>query len=726
MKNKIIVFIFLISANLLRAQETYVFPIDSVPSSGIELKDFWKFHAGDDSLWANYNFDDSSWDTINTENLDSTNFKGIGWFRLHLIFDSSLISQPLSIGILQASASEIYVNGKKLITFGKVNSDASKEERNYPNLLPVALNIIPDKEYVLAIRYSNHKVGFNRNSDYGKGFMVFIFPANEQIMSNHKYNVGIITISSIFFSGFIIALGIAHLFIFFFYRANKSNLYYFFFATFLSLYSLSPFFQSSVSNASFYDGFDNLESVLFPIFLLTLIILLHSIFYERFQKILLFITIFSSVTFIFLCLFFQWKFTNILFISSFILSIIEVLRVLIIALIKKKEGSLVIGTGCSIFILIIAGILLYRLFTQNGDFSDPLFFLLLYFGVLSIPVCMSLYLAKQFATTNLSLTKKLVEVETLSAKNMEQEKEKQKILETQKETLEIQVSERTLEIVEQKKVIEEKNRDITDSIDYAKTIQEAILPSKELKQQLFKDSFILFKPKDIVSGDFYWFAEKDGKKLIAACDCTGHGVPGALMSMIGNNILNQIVNEKAITSPAEILNNLHKEMRKTLKQEEQDETKDGMDIALITFNTETEIEFAGAQRPLWIIRKIDNGELTMDNGANQQLINNNQQLTEIKGNKFGIGGMQLETERIFTNHKVSISKDDCIYIFSDGYADQFSDINKKLMTSRFKELLISIQQKSMSKQEVFLNDFIENWRGKRIQIDDILVIGIRI
>jgi serine phosphatase RsbU (regulator of sigma subunit) len=348
---------------------------------------------------------------------------------------------------------------------------------------------------------------------------------------------------------------------------------------------------------------------------------------------------------------------------------------------------------------------------------------------------MSIHLARQFAQTNNNLEKKLVEVKSLSAKSIEQEKEKQKILETQKETLETQVKERTSEIVEQKKVIEEKNKDITDSISYAKTIQEAILPTKDLKNKLFPNSFILFKPKDIVSGDFFWFAEKNGKKIIAACDCTGHGVPGALMSMIGNNILHHIVNEKEITAPDEILNHLHREIRKTLNQAEQNETKDGMDIAILTFNSESEIEFAGAQRPLWIVNSLEiieikhslsNDQTTIEGEQIPPLPTPNSKLTEIKGDKFAIGGWQSETERKFTNHKISLDKGDCLYISSDGFADQFSDIDKKLMTSRFKELLLSIQLKSMGDQKNFLDDFIEKWRGKREQIDDILVIGIRV
>ncbi|MCE9538220.1 MAG: SpoIIE family protein phosphatase [Bacteroidetes bacterium] len=396
---------------------------------------------------------------------------------------------------------------------------------------------------------------------------------------------------------------------------------------------------------------------------------------------------------------------------------------------------MIIGIGVAIFILFVAAI---TLIPNDGNFSGYLPQVLFTFALMSIPVSMSLYLAKQFATTNKILKKKLHEVELLSKKTLEQEKEKQKILETQKETLEIQVKERTSEIVEQKKVIEEKNKDITDSINYAKTIQDAILPTQELKHHLFPDSFILFKPKDIVSGDFYWFAEKNGRKLIAACDCTGHGVPGALMSMIGNNILNQIVNEKGITSPDEILNHLNKEIRKTLKQEEQSESKDGMDISLITFISDTEIEFAGAQRPLWIIKEappnLPKGDEFL-HSKNQQgkLVNKDSSplgelgwasLTEIKGNKFAIGGPQSETEQKFKKNKISLKKGDCIYIFSDGYADQFSTSDEKLMTKRFKEVLINIQEKQMDAQKNFLEDFIEKWKGSNEQIDDIQHFGI--
>ena len=281
--------------------------------------------------------------------------------------------------------------------------------------------------------------------------------------------------------------------------------------------------------------------------------------------------------------------------------------------------------------------------------------------------------------------------------------------------------------------IELKNRDITDSINYSKRIQDAILPSLELKHKLFPASFILFKPKDIVSGDFYWFNhspsnslnEHGEKRIIACCDCTGHGVPGALMSMIGNNILNQIVNEKGITSPAEILNQLHKEVRKALKQEGKSATRDGMDIALVTFTSETEIVYAGAQRPLWIVRP----QPPIGEQAAHQTLSTDQNaiIEELKADKISIGGLQSETERKFTEHKISLNKGDTIYIFSDGFVDQFGGTEgKKFMTKNFKQLLLTIHSKPMTEQESIINRTLKEWKGNRDQIDDILIIGIRI
>ncbi|MCK6649353.1 MAG: SpoIIE family protein phosphatase [Bacteroidia bacterium] len=282
--------------------------------------------------------------------------------------------------------------------------------------------------------------------------------------------------------------------------------------------------------------------------------------------------------------------------------------------------------------------------------------------------------------------------------------------------LEKVVMDRTAEVVKQKEELLEKNtiievayNDIKSSINYAKRIQEAILPlNDEIKKQL-KDSFILFKPRDIVSGDFYWFSNHNGKKIMACVDCTGHGVPGAFMSMIGHTLLNEIVIEKNITKPASILDLLHVRVRQSLKQNlETAETRDGMDISICVFNEDGKtLEYAGANRNLIIVRS---GELI-----------------EIKADKQPIGGDQMEQDRIFTNHKIDVFTADTIYMTTDGYADQFGgDKGKKFMVKRFHQTLLSIQNESMEKQGQILGDTIEKWKGENEQVDDILVIGIKI
>ena len=274
-------------------------------------------------------------------------------------------------------------------------------------------------------------------------------------------------------------------------------------------------------------------------------------------------------------------------------------------------------------------------------------------------------------------------------------------IEREKKVLEGKVEERTAELAQ-------KNKDITASIQYAKRIQLAILPPVHQVKTHLPSSFILYKPKDIVSGDFYWFGEKNGKKIIAAVDCTGHGVPGAFMRMIGNNLLNQIIIEKGITEPGEILNALNLGVQNSLKQGSNEiETSDGMDVALCTIDTTTrEVKFAGAYRPMLIV--------------------SNGMLEKVEGNKFPIGGKQMDNERNFRSHTRIMQPGDTIYLFSDGYADQFGGPKgKKFMVKRMDELILGMQQMDMNGQEKMMDETIEGWRGTYQQVDDILVIGIR-
>lgn len=279
-----------------------------------------------------------------------------------------------------------------------------------------------------------------------------------------------------------------------------------------------------------------------------------------------------------------------------------------------------------------------------------------------------------------------------------------RITRKQKQIIEVQKT----EVEKSKHIIEEKNKDITDSINYAKRIQQAKLPRKEIIYSALPDSFVLFKPKDIVSGDFYFFHKNDKSIFIASADCTGHGVPGAFMSMIGSEKLDDALAHSADTS--EILRHLNKGIKNSLHQTDSDEsTRDGMDIALCSVDTDNcVVKYAGANRPLWIIR---NGQTAVE---------------EIKATKKAIGGFTEDSQH-FDTHVVQLQHGDTFYIFSDGYADTFGgQEEKKLTTKRFKEILLSIQYKSMQDQEAHLGDFIEDWKAGTEQVDDILVIGVRL
>jgi len=269
------------------------------------------------------------------------------------------------------------------------------------------------------------------------------------------------------------------------------------------------------------------------------------------------------------------------------------------------------------------------------------------------------------------------------------------------------LEEQNIEIKHQRDQIFQQKQEITDSIHYASRIQTAILPPETLLDNL-TDHFILYKPRDIVSGDYYWMTQKDNKTIVLAADCTGHGVPGAFMSMLGISFLNEIVNKGDSTLPNDIMNNLRDNVVNSLHQTgEEGEQQDGMDLALCVIdNDKTKLWFAGAYNPLYIYR--------------------NDELIEIKPDKMPIG-IHKEKSDSFTNNEIPIQEGDVLYMFSDGYVDQFGGPKaKKFMSKKFKELLLSIYQKPMKEQRDILDTTIEDWKGNVEQIDDILVIGIRV
>ncbi len=275
------------------------------------------------------------------------------------------------------------------------------------------------------------------------------------------------------------------------------------------------------------------------------------------------------------------------------------------------------------------------------------------------------------------------------------------------QNLEEKVKERTTEVIKQKAIIEEKNKDITDSIKYAKKIQQAIAPNIDEFNKNFNDSFILYKPKDIVSGDFYWFDHFGDTTIFAAADCTGHGVPGAFMSLICSDIMYKVINDQKVTSPADALKLIDEKLVQLIKKSSEASANDGMDIALCAYSkSDSVLNYAGAHRPLLIIR----GE----------------ELIEFRPNKFSIGGHSTEGKH-FDLNRIEVFPGDQIYLVTDGYADQFGgDKGKKFKFKNLKDLILSVSKRPMYEQKIIIDEAFESWKGGLEQVDDVCLIGVKI
>jgi PAS domain S-box-containing protein len=314
---------------------------------------------------------------------------------------------------------------------------------------------------------------------------------------------------------------------------------------------------------------------------------------------------------------------------------------------------------------------------------------------------------EQLLFESLEINKKLQQKEEDLLTKNEDLSRARVLLQEYNENLEGKIAERTNEILQQKQEIEHQKDQIESSIRYAKRIQEAMLPHEEDIIEVFPKSFVIYHPRDIVSGDFYWLFKRGQRQLLAAGDCTGHGVPGALMSMIGMNKLAQVVQENGIVSAGNLLTVLNTEVRDALRQQTATSIRDGFDISVCVLDHQKGVlEFAGANHPLVYVK--------------------NQELSIIKGDKCSIGG-HVTANHQYTTHTLHLDSPTTIYLFSDGYQDQFGGPdNRKFMVGRFRHLLGSISTEPIGLQKQLLEQTFDNWRGHQRQIDDIMVIGIQL
>lgn len=675
----------------------------------------WRYSPNDSSSFAEPKYNDAHWietrSSLNAFELKHTGFKGFGRFRYRLKLDSGALPLQHVLYMSQQGATELYINGKLYNSIGRVSADADNELRYSNELEPVFLPFSETGDYHIAVRFSNHNYesSYNYSGMLRAGFDVFLTEPIFYFKDKLNAYANSIKIGLGFFI-FFATVSLLHFLLFIFYRERKSNLYFSLFTIVLSYFFLCYYLTQTFVFSVDLNHFLLFGAVLLiPVFLLLLQYALYSFFYDSFPKFFKVVLIYAIVNI------FSFFVSNI---AGFVLTLIFLLyvtvdsvKVLVRINREKKKGAVIITSGYSIFILFFVLSFLQMLFTGNVNIggksiTDNVLLIVFITGIISIPLSMSVFLAWDFAYTNRVLKTKITEVEQLSEKTVEQEKEKQKILANQNEKLESQVLERTSEIEEKKKIIEEKNKDITDSINYAQRIQKSILPTDTEIKSIFPESFVLFKPRDIVSGDFYLFKKKENCRFAIMADCTGHGVPGALMSMIGSNLLYQIIMERNIWKPHLILAELHREVKRTLRQSEGVSSHDGMDISIAVLNDQM-LYLASANRPVYLIHE--------------------KELKEIKPTKQSIGGSSTADDLSFELVEFPIVSNQMLYMFSDGYADQFGgEAGKKFKIKNLSNCLMTLYEKPISEQSRILYETFDNWKGSLEQVDDVTLIGIRI
>ncbi len=444
-------------------QTVGVFSIDSLPEGQFTTMPVWLYHPNDNPDWAKPEFNDADWDTISSEldlrNKDEALFPGIGWFRLHLEIDSSLMNETFALTINQRGASQVFHNGVLVKESGTIGTSLVKEERNSPKDIPIIVHFDDSRQQVLAVRYS-HKKAFRYVKKYNEenaGFVIKISTIKTALDSLGDQVRSATVVLSLFI--IFVVLGTLHFLLFVFFREKKANLFY---SLFVFGFSILLFWVYAVNSYFYNPDFSMIMvyiiSLLFPWLLIPLIKMLYILFLEKSP--LMYRVLLGLSALITILYYFRSPYLTSLFAGYTVLVFIEVLRIIGLAILRKKPGIWIIGSGVILFViffLVIAMLILFlgSLSISGNSILGAIFFISIILAILSIPLSMSVYLARDFAITNKNLLIQIENVKILSAKTIEQEKEKQRILEGQKERLEVMVTERTRELAEEKEKTEQ-------------------------------------------------------------------------------------------------------------------------------------------------------------------------------------------------------------------------------------------------------------------------------
>jgi len=614
---------------------------------------------------------------------------GYATYHLKVILGSQHKNKRLAFKTNYINSAYLIFIGKQEV--GKVGKVATQESDYIPNINPAIYPFEVSKDTTeLTIQVANYQDRFG-------GIVGSIFIGTEkQIRDRYQLK----TNYTFFIMGILFVMGLYHLSLFFFRRKNKAALYFGLLCLTINArmlvtdeYIITDYYEamsnqiaSKISYISFYMG---------AVFLCYFF---HAVYHQDFsKKVRSFVgvvgLVFSTVTLLTQLVFFT------LFLKAFqlftLLIILYIFYTMGVIVWKKRDGSIIFSLG--VFFIIIASIndILHANETINTFVAAPLGLLLF---ILSQTLLLSSLFSKSFKNVE-NLSSELAKINT----NLEGKvKERTDELNTKNEELR-----QNLHVVNlQRSELSDKNIEITASLNYAQRIQQTILPQLSTIQAILPESFVLFMPRDIVSGDFYWFSAKGEKVLIIAADCTGHGVPGAFMTMIGNQLLYDIIENRQITEADQILTHLHRAIRKTMKQDETG-NREGMDVSLVVIDKEKKtMDFAGAKNPIIYIQ--------------------NGQMHHIKGDRIAIGGEIHNQTKFFNKHTIDISVPTTFYLFSDGYQDQFGGKeDRKFMLPKMKELFLKIHQEEMPTQKHILENTLKEWiaEASEKQIDDVLIIG---
>ena len=710
----ILVCYFLIFIVLNHAQgfdNTIEINSDSLKESRISLNEAWKYSSGDSLLWSSPDYDDSSWDTLNPrlewEQYDTSKWMGIGWFRKNLIIDSALFNKSVSLTIEHTGASEIYFDGEKIYSYGKVDVIPDSEKVYMPNDIPIALSFKADSSYLLAVRYSNHKSVSEPawlDNWYGPhGFVMQIRDLNSDIfsaISNGQTNFGVnFGIGGIFFS-----LAILYFLLHMFYSKQKENLYYALFSFSLSILFFSSMLSKLVhAKLIWFIIFQSISITGIAFAFLGYLGFIYSIFYKKVPRqiwLFLFGAFLLGVMLFFTPLNEYGKYALPIFIF---LATIEGLRAIILAIMKKKEHSWVIGAGVIVFVFLIITIFVINVF----NIRPPEIWILILFliGLFGLPGSMSVYLARSIASTNKKLEQQIVRIKELSAKELlAQRKNAELLLETEREKsdkneaiLQAKTAELQAKTSEaERRILEAEYDRKTQELEEARTLQLSLLP-KNLPVVPHIDISVHMETATEVGGDYYdFYNDLNGELTVLIGDATGHGLNAGTVVTATKSLFN------AYASNPDIVETFNK-MSSSLKQ---------MNFRLLSM--------------CLMLLKISGNKLRLSSaGMPPALIYRNKtKLVE----EFLIRGMPLGTSHSFPYElrETTLETGDAILLMSDGFPELFNSEKEMFGYKKVNEAFLTCGMNSPDKIIEFMKEKMKIWAGGEIPDDDVTFVVLKV